>query len=152
MAGDGGRVPDVSEQRAETPEPPQGEGHEKCGHGACVRPKGHTGSHSVHLEGTPFSVPQGEDHEAGIEAAAQALIRLHSVFEPSDNNFAWVVSRHAVAAYRSRVSPSRDGTVAVEDVVRWLKVRQGTWSVLVKDFEREFGSARAGESNEGGNQ
>lgn len=38
---------------------PQGEDDEKCGHGACVRPKGHTGSHSVHLEGTPFSVPQG---------------------------------------------------------------------------------------------
>src|SRR3954465_6627447 len=34
----------------------------RCGYGACVRPKGHTGSHSVHLEGTPFSVPQSSPY------------------------------------------------------------------------------------------
>jgi hypothetical protein len=114
--------------------------------------------------------PQGEDHEAGIEAAAQALIRLHSVFEPSDNNFAWVTARHAVAAYLSHVSPSRDGTVAVEDVERLVEALE--WTVTryeetlagrsVRDADEcllhsrnllaEFGSACAGESNEGGNQ
>jgi hypothetical protein len=107
--------------------------------------------------------PQSEDHEAGIEAAAQALIRLHSVFEPSDNNFAWVTARHAVAAYLSRVSPSRDGTVAVEDVVEWLDVRAKAYRAAefaVDDavalalrsaagaFVAEFGSARAGESKQ----
>jgi hypothetical protein len=101
------------------------------------------------------------------------LIRLHSVFEPSDNNFAWVVSRHAVAAYLSRVSPSRDGTVAVEDVEKALLTLDEAWrdywhsavagyastgrlrDRLHETRDRllaEFGSGGAGESNEGGNQ
>jgi hypothetical protein len=57
--------------------------------------------------------PQGEDHEAGI-----AVLRWNKLSGwncdrvPAD----WPRERTEVA----RLSPSRDGTVAVEDVARWL--------------------------------
>jgi hypothetical protein len=46
--------------------------------------------------------PQGEDHDAGIEAMARAIDRTRDIAEDG------------LAAYLSRVSPSRDGTVAVD--------------------------------------
>jgi hypothetical protein len=53
--------------------------------------------------------PQGEDHEAGIEAA-EASVKRSKAYKLGPRSLA----EHAVAAYLSRVSPSRDGTVAVD--------------------------------------
>jgi hypothetical protein len=99
---------------------PQGEDHEKCGHGACVRPKGHTGSHSVHLEGTPFSVPQNEGHEAEVWFVQKRHFHPDRPGTPMND---WV-----------RVSPSRDGTVAVED---YLAQKEATMTL------RRLGDAMA---------
>jgi hypothetical protein len=95
---------------------PQGEDHERCGYGACVRPKGHTGSHSVALDGTPFSVPQGEDHEAG------RLAKLADWLE-RDRREPDKVIAYAQEVRRLAVSPSRVGSVAVEDVLRYFDDR-----------------------------
>jgi RecJ-like exonuclease len=145
--------------------------NERCGYGACVRPKGHTGSHSVALEGTPFSVPQDEDHvpdylatyggtgrspqdedhevpcprcdgkgrEGGNTMPASRVCSLchgtgkQVVRSPQDedheadiNRILWnrlrtVLSNAQImsiaAEIADRVSPSRVGSVAVEDVV-----------------------------------
>jgi hypothetical protein len=63
---------------------------------------------------------QGEDHEAGIEAAAEAMM------DAGPGLTFGRLARIAVAAYLSRVSPSRDGTVAIEDVgKRALEIAEG---------------------------
>jgi hypothetical protein len=78
-------------------------------------------------DGEPlFRSPQGEDHEQGIEAMVAAL---HEVFRDYGPNLARLNPNdlEAVALRLSRVSPSRVGSVAVEDVEkRW----QGEGSVL----------------------
>jgi hypothetical protein len=114
----------------------------------------------------------GEDHEAGIramlaEAEGRGLrMRTDDGAEVAAMDEADV--RALAAAYLSRVSPSRDGTVAVE-VVEALREaatilhgihRGGGAGVAMVNCPRgdcreraailaEFGSARAGESDEG---
>jgi hypothetical protein len=119
--------------------------------------------------------PQGEDHErlcddeALVQRAARALARCSppALDLPWDDLPAADRAPYEDAAIAvlmelgdtlSRVSPSRDGTVAVEDVVRWLRATDGwmptcDWNEVAADeIERQFGSARAGVSDEGGNQ
>jgi hypothetical protein len=136
--------------------------------------------------------PQGEDHEAGIEAGARAIAGEPSCYCPDDwrqpktetcpahGTGEWPEDRHrrtakkVIAAYLARVSPSRDGTVAVEDVRAMRRLlsraigglecdpaadRERIYYEIVENpaLERidhtlaEF-DALAGESNEGGNQ
>jgi hypothetical protein len=118
-----------------------------------------------------LSSPQGEDHEAGIramlaEAEGRGLrMRTDDGAEVAAMDEADV--RALAAAYLSRVSPSRDGTVAVEDVARLVEAlrnfgihaetcpRHRLFAECTCGLEAvlaEFGSARADESNEGGNQ
>jgi hypothetical protein len=61
--------------------------------------------------------PQDEGHEAGIEAARQALCSGEVDFSPpSFGGDRRKAAEIAITAYLACVSPSRDGTVAVEDV------------------------------------
>jgi hypothetical protein len=97
-------------------------------------------------------------HEAGIAAALRAFDDgAAGGFDAlRDEDWPERAMRQAIAAYLARVSPSRDGTVAVEDVVRYFDERGMTLTAgEIRKAVRglaEFGSARAGESNEGGNQ
>jgi hypothetical protein len=128
--------------------------------------------------------PQGQDHEApefDDEAITDILVAIDDVLEgygrermdiidgPTVDALRDAVKRELVA-FVARSSPSRDGTVAVEDVraqtivgitmaLRNAKITPeggldvtDTWDLAADFIEREFGSARAGESNEGGNQ
>jgi hypothetical protein len=98
--------------------------------------------------------PQDEADEAGIEAAAQAMLDNQGGRPAIDQ------ARIAVAAYLSCVSPSRDGTVAVEalrEAARKLisvYMADGDLDAAMNELEAAAGFSQqgAGESNEGGNQ
>jgi hypothetical protein len=106
----------------------------------------------------PARSPQGEDHEAGI----RAMFRAYEDWQDGkvEDPFAHMADAYR-AAYLSRVPPSRDGTVAVED---WRTIAVRLASLLRElhpqnPYYREKQAealvafdALAGESNEGGNQ
>jgi hypothetical protein len=140
----------------------------------------------------PARSPQSEDHEArfcecwcecwmrhplcphcGRPRAAQSedhetprLAKLADWLERDRREPDKVIAYAQEVRRLSRPSPSRDGTVAVEDVEKLAKTLYDVgawlssgdfagWEVVVREIEgvlAEFGSARAGESNEGGNQ
>jgi hypothetical protein len=143
---------------------PQGEGHEAV----CPRCRVVGGGH---LPTCPHW-PQGEDHEAARRAAHEAANVYVDVAGGDLVDTGHVVDE-ALNAYLSRVSPSRDGTVAVEDYIAQkeatmklrslgdemaraildLRMHEGrsAWDAAEIARDRwlaEFGSARAGESNE----
>jgi hypothetical protein len=91
--------------------------------------------------------PQSEDHEALYETAA-----CHAHMERVGRNLTSNEVMAVLTGVRtalSRVSPSRDGTVAVEDVAAFLRatVMCGSGEFFAMRVEREFGSAR-GESKQ----
>jgi hypothetical protein len=109
---------------------------------------------------------QSEDHEF---ARMMARVAAHEAFDAAAarervtvGEAINAVSDAAIDAYLSRVSPSRDGTVAVEDVERLVTAARAyfrEFDHLVGDVDyperrdlrealTEFGSARAGESNQ----
>jgi hypothetical protein len=103
--------------------------------------------------------PQGEDHEAGIETAA-----CHAHMERVGRNLTSNEVMAVLTGVRtalSRVSPSRDGTVAVEDwrtiavqlaaLLRELHPQNPYYREKQAEALAAF-DALAGESNEGGNQ
>jgi hypothetical protein len=92
---------------------------------------------------------------AGVEAAMRAFddAAMGGFDSLRDEQWPEYAMRQAIGAYLARVSPSRDGSVAVEDVVAFIDREQGergdldpgTVDVLMKRIRAEFSPASTGD-------